>query len=333
MQNIQELAARLTLGKPQTLHNLTIVPLAAPSGPAPRFEVLGDALRAGTAQINELSAAGSVPTIKLTNRGSKPVLLLDGEELLGCKQNRIVNLTILAPALEELLLPVSCVEMGRWSSVSYGFSESRQTLYAALRARKMESVTESIRFSRGRSANQSEIWDAIAEKSARMGAHSRSSAMSDMYEARRHDIDDYLGQLKVSPDQVGAAFFVNGNCLGLETFESHAACAHYLPKIAAGYAVDAIEDQRDTSRPASLEQVHELLSQIASCNAEVAPGVGLGNDIRLTDQHVFGAALEWQGSVIHLCGFARNPQANIDTSDRLRMTRSVIRRNLRRGIQ
>jgi hypothetical protein len=29
------------------------------------------------------------------NKGNRPVLMLDGEELIGAKQNRIVNLSIL----------------------------------------------------------------------------------------------------------------------------------------------------------------------------------------------------------------------------------------------
>jgi hypothetical protein len=40
--------------------------------------------------------------------------LLDGEELIGAKQNRALNLTILAPAKQVIVIPVSCVEAGRW---------------------------------------------------------------------------------------------------------------------------------------------------------------------------------------------------------------------------
>jgi hypothetical protein len=37
------------------------------------------------------------------------VLILDGEELVGTKQNRIVNTTILVAAGCEIVIPVSCV--------------------------------------------------------------------------------------------------------------------------------------------------------------------------------------------------------------------------------
>jgi hypothetical protein len=45
------------------------------------------------AEVNE---TGSVPELKVINRSPEMVLLLDGEELVGAKQNRIVNITILS---------------------------------------------------------------------------------------------------------------------------------------------------------------------------------------------------------------------------------------------
>lgn len=47
--------------------------------------------------ITEVSEQGVVPQLRFVNRGRVPVLLVDGEELLGAKQNRIVNLSILVP--------------------------------------------------------------------------------------------------------------------------------------------------------------------------------------------------------------------------------------------
>ena len=54
----------------------------------------------------------------MVNRGPKPTLIIDGEELVGAKQNRVVNLTILVAAESELIIPVSCVEAGRWRAKS-----------------------------------------------------------------------------------------------------------------------------------------------------------------------------------------------------------------------
>ena len=45
--------------------------------------------------------------------GTQPVLLLDGDEPVGAKQNRVLNLTILAPPMAEIRIPVVCIEQAR----------------------------------------------------------------------------------------------------------------------------------------------------------------------------------------------------------------------------
>ena len=118
--------ASITLGPAVVIDNLTMFPLLRTgANPASlEYSVLDEALAAGVAEITEVSEHGSVPELKFVNRGPKPVLLVDGEELLGAKQNRIVNLTILVAANSALTIPVSCVEAGRWRSSSRAFTSA-----------------------------------------------------------------------------------------------------------------------------------------------------------------------------------------------------------------
>ncbi len=44
------------------------------------------------------------------NHTEIPVLILDGSELKGAKQNRIVNISILLKKNFEIIIPVICVE-------------------------------------------------------------------------------------------------------------------------------------------------------------------------------------------------------------------------------
>jgi hypothetical protein len=47
------------------------------------------------ARVTEVSEAGSVPFLQVANGADRPLLLLDGEELIAAKQNRILNTTVL----------------------------------------------------------------------------------------------------------------------------------------------------------------------------------------------------------------------------------------------
>ena len=140
MQEHSHALGAVKVGNPMTVNNLSVFPLLAETDQAPDYITLAQALEAGTGVITEVSASGSVPQAVFRNLGDKPVLLLDGEELIGCKQNRILNLTIMAAPNAETLIPVTCVEMGRWSSVSREFRASRRFLFAELRAEKVAQV-------------------------------------------------------------------------------------------------------------------------------------------------------------------------------------------------
>jgi hypothetical protein len=84
--------------------------------------------------IREKGEAGTVPELLVINEADSPVLLLDGEELIGVKQNRTLNTTILLKEHSRTIIPVSCTEAGRWSIVLDRFSHS--DLFATPRIRE-----------------------------------------------------------------------------------------------------------------------------------------------------------------------------------------------------
>ena len=92
-----------------------------------------EAIECSLLTVTEVSEGGHVPELKVINRGDKPVLLIDGEELVGAKQNRVLNTTILLKEKSETVIPVSCTEHGRWSYKSGHFEESAYMMSANLR--------------------------------------------------------------------------------------------------------------------------------------------------------------------------------------------------------
>src|SRR5512137_2377418 len=95
----------LSIGTPQRFRHLKVFPLVHPTPRVPFYLTRDEALAQGAVQVTEVSKGGHVPELLLINRGDRPVLLIDGEELVGAKQNRVLNMTILAPAQSELVIP------------------------------------------------------------------------------------------------------------------------------------------------------------------------------------------------------------------------------------
>ncbi|TME39254.1 MAG: hypothetical protein E6I75_05790 [Chloroflexi bacterium] len=104
------------IGEPQVIDALTVVPLHSNS-PSPEFNylTLPEAHATGQVVVSEKPSA-TVPTLLVINRAGLPILILDGEEIVGGRQNRVVNTTLLVPAHSTFELDVTCVEHGRWHS-------------------------------------------------------------------------------------------------------------------------------------------------------------------------------------------------------------------------
>src|ERR1041385_8152924 len=107
MRTITQELRPITIGERAHFGGLTVFPLFRDGSvpPEPGYTLLEEAIATGAARVTEVGGGGSVPELRFENLGEKPVLLLDGEELIGAKQNRVVNLTILAPAKQIIVIP------------------------------------------------------------------------------------------------------------------------------------------------------------------------------------------------------------------------------------
>jgi hypothetical protein len=109
------------------------------------------------------------------------VLLYEGEELVGAKQNRIIEQTILAGPGSSLKIPAKCVERGRWARRSQHFAPAPQAAYPQLR--------------KATRLGQGAVWGDVAAKSARLRAFSPTDASESMYVSRSASLEEYVQAL------------------------------------------------------------------------------------------------------------------------------------------
>ncbi len=308
MQIIIDAATSVRVGEQMVCRNLTVFPLFGSRIIPADYLTLDEALEQKCSMVTEISEGGSIPELKFVNSGNKRVFLLDGEQLIGAKQNRVLNLSILVAAGRTLIIPVSCVEAGRWRHRTSQFSSAHSLHYSEGRARKMAQVSASMRASGQRRSDQAEIWRDISEKSAKFGVASETSAMSDIYDQEEGRLEDYVGSFSVQEGQSGAVFAIGERVVGLELFDSAETLKKLFPKLLRSYGLDALDQARSKpskkKTPCTPAEAEAFLKSISDGKAEEFPAVGEGRDIRLSGQNLTGAALVAEDRVIHLSAFA-----------------------------
>lgn len=303
---IRDYLEQAKVGRKQVYKNMAIFPLLSDYSLSLEYILLDEALGGGVIEVTEVDNHGAVPNLKVHNKSPRMVLILDGEELVGAKQNRIVNTTILIARNATVVIPVSCVEQGRWTYNTPQFYSQERIMPSRMRAMKAEQVQRSVRAGGEFQADQSAIWQDISERAARRNAMSPSMAMAGIYEKDLPSLQEYLSHFTLVGYQVGAVFMMNGKVVGVDAFGKPETFSKTFKKLVESYAMDAIdwleEGRGDKS---SKSEVTRFTEGIFKCQVEVHPSVGLGKDCRMESSHLTGFALALDDQILHMCIFAR----------------------------
>jgi hypothetical protein len=306
-QAIGRTLSSFELGEAQVHANMGVVPILL-AGNGLEYLTMKEALEAGLLQITEVSEGGNVPNLKAVNKADKPVLLLDGEEVAGAKQNRVLNTTILVKEKSEVVIPVSCTEQGRWSYASREFHESGNVMVRHMRAGKAASVSLSYESVREARSDQGRIWNEIHDMSREAGAPSQTGAMRDVFEQRKDELDDYLKAFHLVPGQKGLIVIMDGQVAGFDSLSLERAFGILFPKLVKSYAMEAwMASRRGKTTPLTGENAVGLakgfLAQAASCEEKVYASAGMGQDFRYSGPGLVGSALLVDETVVHAAFF------------------------------
>ena len=288
----------LRLGSPQTAGRLTLLPVFH-DGPALEYVTFADAQKDGSAEITEVGEAGAVSTLEVTTSSKVPVLMIDGEILIGLKQNRVLNTTILVPAKTTLNVPVACVEAGRWRRATSKAGRADYALSPKIRAMKRHSVTLSARASGKFTADQGAVWDEVAGSLGDLGVHSETLAYSDIEKQRRPEIQDRLSQLRPEPGQSGVLALIGGEPVAFDLFDRPSTLAGMWQGLIGSYIAESLVPN-PSNEPTDLEAAVEWIRGAGAGEATRHQAVGLGESVSITGPKHETSALVVDGVAIHI---------------------------------
>lgn len=290
---------RASIGRPITRGGVSFFPLYIQG-----TNGLDIAARPEGVQLTEQGSA-EVPTITVTNPGTRPTLLVEGETVTGGQQNRVINVSVLVPAGATINVPVSCVEAGRWNGRS-NFERGRTFAPRRVRRVKNASVRESVRHGGSKRSDQGAVWGTIDFELSRLNVDSSTRAIhaSELL----FDADEQLAKATNDlitagplPGQCGIVVSHGKRIVSVEIFATAELLAANWEALVRAALLDAPEFVE--GRP-SVSRALRFVNGLANARGTRSPGVGLGEELHLESKRLVGQALTLNGAVVHASAFA-----------------------------
>jgi hypothetical protein len=259
--------------------------------------------------VSELDTGASVPELQVHNPGSTDLLIPAGRVLEGGRQTRTVNVSILVPAGATIIIPVSCVEAGRWSGGST-FRDSKRMASRSMRMSKGRSVKSNIENHGTKNSNQGEVWNAISEELTTRHLTSDSSLFLDAAGSIENDqeLSDLVSNLLgtgPAEGQTGVVVAYGDKIAGLELFTNPDDLRASWEALVNSIVFDSPVQESDESSVIDVVAIEAFLADIANQEGTVAKGTGLGSEFHVANErYVAHALVDDSGSLLHAYAFA-----------------------------
>lgn len=295
---------RLATGETRRMGAVDLTPLLHAGPHCEPFVLLHDALDAGVLEVAELRD-GVVNTVMARNRGERPVLLLEGESIVGAKQDRVVTLDVAVGAGEEVAIPVGCVERGRWHHVSRAFRSSDVPVDPRIR---METSREMLKHGH---VDQARLWKSVEAKLARHAVDSATANYHDYVARMKSGADALMKDLAPLPNQVGVLAQLDGELLGLDLLGCPSNWASLSERLVRTYVLSGLDApvpagaKHAEGAPAAKagESADAWLRRAAGAAMRVRRGAGRGLQLGIEGPGLSGGGLWWEEHVAHVAVF------------------------------
>ena len=238
-----------------------------------------------------------MPELFVENKGMRRALFLEGEELVGAKQNRILNTSVLVPAQTKLKIPVSCVEHGRWRRTSDFFTPSKYISPYHLRHGLKRSVTRSLAQKQGHRSDQGQVWADVSKQQKALAVSSGTAAMADTYQKYEQHLAEAQNALKYVPGACGLVVALGPQVVTADLFDKPATCEKVWGRFLSGLVLDSLAEGQAGSPDSA--QVEAFVNEVRNAPWAQVETVGEGQEFRAEVNGKVGSALLLDGVLVH----------------------------------
>ena len=298
-----EINPNIELLTPQVHENMAIIPLKTEPSYIDLL-TLKKGLQLGLVKVSECDHS-VVNTLVVKNRAVTPLILIDGDEVVGGDQNRIVNATILIEAKSEMKVPVNCTEHGRWG---YKHEFKHSNYMANYRTRSSKEVA-----SRNNMSDQQAVWDSIECLEVERSFSSPTQAMSESYDNAKLDLDEALTHFNIEDKQNGVVIIVDGEIKGFEIFLNSPIYKEYHEKILKSYLIDI--NINDSVFTINTDEAKSLVSDALDSEFNAGKSNGMEEVLEFENSEGLGKIYTYQDEMIHMSYF-KNASEKIAINDK-----------------
>jgi hypothetical protein len=280
---------------------LEVVPLLLErDGDPPGVLLTREAVERGVLEIVE-RGSGVVQELLAWNKGDSPVAILEGDTLVGCKQNRVVAHSVIVAPGTSVVVPVGCMEQGRWHHEGPRFSVGDLKMAPHVRRRTVADVKQATVSGHAPTLDQGRLWQDVAQELAACGARSATSNYYDVVERQGGDARERARALGPRPGLVGALVVADGVLLGLEASGHHRLWGSVSEPTLASYLMGM--HRGGGSLREARASAAEWLARVQAAQVLARPGLGIGVDLDVRGSSLSGVGLALDTFTVHVAVF------------------------------
>jgi len=265
-------------------------------------------------EIKEITESGSVNEIIVINKSKYFVFLMDSDILVGAKQNRVVNTSILLAPFSKTELPVSCIERDRWHHTSEKFHFSDNIIPDKIRVKKALAVNKNLEEENLFMANQHEVWSEVTMESKKHSIYSDTNDLDEILRIKKKNIDSQLKNIKPNKNANGVIVFINKKITSADFFGSKLIYAEYFKKIVMNGFADREQINKSEFKNLNSEKLvskaNKLFAKIKEIEYKKYKGVGVGTELRGETKKYSITQLKHKSSLIHLSILRKTSSGN-----------------------
>jgi len=203
-----------------------------------KYVPMNKALQDGRLKIKEQEGGATVNTLQATNASKDTIYLMQGEVVVGGKQDRMLAQDVIVAPGATINIGAFCVEHGRWQAGSTGHEFKGTIGVVGQQARKAAAVEK----------EQTRVWEEVAKdikkNEAQTSSGSYAHLMNDKeFQADRQRYREKLLGLPASAAGIVGVIAVSGDkVVGLDVFATQELFAQAYPQLVDAYIAEALNN-------------------------------------------------------------------------------------------